>query len=189
MKTNRKTQIIQTAAKLFREKGYNAISMRDLAENLNIKASSLYNHISSKQEILAIIVMDVAESFTKHMTETVPEGISSTKKLEKIIQMHVDITIEKTDFLACMNTDWMNMEAKNLNAYIEMRDGYEQHFREIIIEGMKSGELQRRNPEIVLFSLLSTLRTLYLWYSKNKKFNKTILKNDIQQNLLKGITK
>lgn len=187
MQPNRKTEIIQTAAKLFHEKGYNAVSMRDLAADLNIKASSLYNHISSKQEILALIVMDVAECFTKHIAETVPPKKTSTEKLEEIIQMHVEITTEKTNFLACMNNDWMNMDTENRKTYVEMRDTYEQHFREIITDGMKTGELQPRNPEIVLFSLLSTLRTLYLWYSKNKKINKTILKNDINKNLLLGI--
>ena len=48
----RKEEIVKTAAKLFKEKGYSAVTMRDLATAMGIKAASLYNHINSKQEIL-----------------------------------------------------------------------------------------------------------------------------------------
>ncbi len=95
---NRKEEIVHLAAKLFKEKGYRAVSMRDLAENLGMKAASLYNHIHSKQEILALIVISTAENFTEHINEVYPKSFSAVKKLEKIIQMHVDITVQKTDF-------------------------------------------------------------------------------------------
>ena len=49
---SRKDEIIKTAAKLFKEKGYSAVTMRDIATAMGMKAASLYNHIKSKQEIL-----------------------------------------------------------------------------------------------------------------------------------------
>ena len=53
----RKQEIIQTAAKLFKEKGYSAVTMRDLASAMGMKAASLYNHINSKQQILKEIII------------------------------------------------------------------------------------------------------------------------------------
>lgn len=178
MKKDRKKEIIQTAAKLFRRKGYNAVSMRDLAQELGIKAASLYNHISSKQEILALIIINIAESFMVHITEVLPKDTNSIEKLEEIIQMHIEITVQKTDFLACMNNDWMHLDEGNRANYVDMRNNYEAKFREILQEGMAKNELEKRDPEIVLFALLSTLRTLYLWYSKNKEFDESLLKKD-----------
>ena len=55
--TDRKTEIISVAAKLFKEKGYSAVTMRDIAQAMDIKAASLYNHIKSKQEILVLIII------------------------------------------------------------------------------------------------------------------------------------
>lgn len=187
IKTKRKTQIVQTAAKLFRKKGYNAVSMRDLAEGLGIKAASLYNHISSKEQILSSIIMDVAREFTTHMEQTYPKDCSVRQKLEEIVQMHVEITILRTDALACMNNDWIHLDTENRHEYIELRDDYEAKFRAIILQGMQTGEIEKCDPDIIVFSLLSTLRTLYLWYAKNKRFDIDTLKEDITQILLLGV--
>ena len=63
----RKKQILHTAALLFKERGYSAVTMRDLAAAMDMKAASLYNHISGKQEILATIILEVAHEFTAGM--------------------------------------------------------------------------------------------------------------------------
>ncbi|PZD78684.1 TetR/AcrR family transcriptional regulator [Mesonia sp. K7] len=188
MKNNdRKEQIVKTAAQLFREKGYNAVSMRDLAKDLGIKAASLYNHISSKEAILAEVILSTARDFTEHIDNTFLEEKSSVKKLEEIIESHIDLTIEKANFVACLNNDWMHLEEKNLNDYIKMRNHYESTLRKIIIKGMNLHEIEPQNPELILFSLLSTLRTLYLWYPKNKHIEKSVLSKELKNNLLKGI--
>ena len=81
MKTeNRKAEIISVAGVLFKEKGYNAVSMRDIAQELGIKAASLYNHIKSKQEILAIIMMSIAEEFTSGMQTIVKSDLNTIEK-------------------------------------------------------------------------------------------------------------
>lgn len=189
MKIDRKKEIIHAAARLFKEKGYNAVSMRDLAQELGIKASSLYNHIASKQEILGCIVLAVAENFTEHISSIFPQEIAATQKLEAIVENHIEITLKKTDFLACMNNDWMHLDEENKQHYLRLRNAYEFKVREILDQGMKQGELKNTDLDITLFSLLSTLRTLYLWYSKNANFDEEKIKQDLTQILLSGVVK
>jgi len=185
--TDRKTEIINIAAKLFKEKGYSAVTVRDIANAMNIKAASLYNHIKSKQEILVLIIINIAEEFTNVMNEVVTANDSTVKKIERIIELHIDITFRNPDALACLNNDWMHLEDKELQYFIKMRTEYEENFRTIIKNGITKGEINQLNPEIIVFSTLSTLRTLYLWYNKNKSLNEKTLKKDIIAVLLKGI--
>ena len=55
--TDRKLEIVKTASLLFNKLGYKNVTMRVLAEEMGIKAASLYNHISSKQEILSTVII------------------------------------------------------------------------------------------------------------------------------------
>lgn len=188
MKSNRRRdEITSIAASLFKSKGYAAVSMRDIARELDIKAASLYNHITSKQEILALIVIEVAEDFTNHIDTLIDRPISSIQKLEEIIHMHVEITIEKTNALACLNSDWMHLDNTPLNYYVQMREDYEAKFRQILTAGIEKGELKTQNIEVILFSILSTLRTFYLWYPKKKELSPEQLKKEITATLLHGV--
>ncbi len=188
MKTiSRKEEIIQVASRLFYEKGYKTVSMRDIATAMDIKAASLYNHINGKQEILSEIILKVAEEFTNGMKKVVSEEISAVEKIEKVIEMHVDITVNYSEALAALNNDWMHLEKNDLLAFVKMREDYEENFRTIIKQGIDSGEIKSYHPEVILFSILSTLRTLYLWYQKRGKLDVNILKKDMVSVLIKGI--
>ena len=188
MKINdRKTEIINVAAKLFKEKGYSAVTMRDIAQAMDIKAASLYNHIKSKQEILVLIIIEIAEEFTKTMNQVVNSSETTIKKIEKIIQLHIDITLRDANALACLNNDWMHLADAELTYFIKMREDYEENFRTIVQKGLADGEIKNLNLEVIIFSTLSTLRTLYLWYGKKKSPEPAVLKSNMIQVLLNGI--
>ena len=188
MKTiSRKEEIIATASTLFYEKGFKTISMRDIASAMDIKAASLYNHIKSKQEILSIIILKVAEEFTEGMENVIAENSSAIHKIEKLVELHLAITVTHSEALASLNNDWMHLEDEDLKAFIKMRDGYEENFRRIIKQGIAAEEIKPNHPEVILFSILSTLRTLYLWNQKRGKVDVNILKKDMVSVLIKGI--
>jgi AcrR family transcriptional regulator len=186
---DRKTEIINVAARLFKEKGYSAVTVRDIAQALNIKAASLYNHITSKQEILVLIVITIAEEFTEVMEAVRQSETTAIAKIDRIIQLHIDITLRNPDALACLNNDWMHLEKEDdLKYFLKMRTDYEENFRQIVKEGIQNSEIQTHNPEVIIFSILSTLRTLYIWYNKTKSLSETTLRNDMRTVLLNGIT-
>jgi len=81
----------------------------------------------------------------------------------------------------------MHLEDKDLNYFLKMRTDYEENFRKIVKQGIASEQIKNLNQEVIIFSTLSTLRTLYLWYNKAKSLNDKVLKNDLEEILLKGI--
>ena len=186
--TDRKTEIINVSAKLFKEKGYSAVTMRDIAQAMDIKAASLYNHIKSKQEILVLIIIDIAEEFINTMNDVVNSNESTIKKIERIIQLHIDITLRNPEALACLINEWMHLTDSDLDYFITMREDYEESFRTIIKTGIANREIKNLNIEVIIFSTLSTLRTLYLWYGKKKSPNPSVLKSNMIEVLLNGIT-
>ncbi|MDT8347197.1 MAG: TetR/AcrR family transcriptional regulator [Flavobacteriaceae bacterium] len=184
----RKKQILNTAAKLFKKRGYSAVTMRDLAEALNMKAASLYNHISSKQELLATLIISLAETFTQQMQNILEQDSTSIQKIKNLIDLHIDLTLQNPDAMACLNNDWMHLE-EQLPYFIKMRQDYENQFKKLIAEGISQKQLSGRNPEILLFSLLTTLRSLPIWLPKKSSLENRQLKKELRQSLLYGIVK
>lgn len=185
--TDRKSAIVNSAARLFKEKGYSAVTMRDIAQALDIKAASLYNHIKSKQEILVLIVIEIAEEYTNTIRAIESSQATSIQKIERVIQLHIDITIKNPDALASLNNDWMHLPQEALRSFLHMREEYEAIFRRIVKKGIAEGEIKNYNAEVIIFTILSTIRTLYLWYGKKQDFNANTLKMNLKKVLLEGI--
>jgi AcrR family transcriptional regulator len=186
-KLDRKSEIIHISAKLFRERGYKAVSMRDIAKSLDIKAASLYNHIHSKQEILSLLIINIAEEFTRAMNSLQNSNETAIESLKKFIDFHIEITLRDPDAIACLNNDWMHLDKEHRIYYIKMRDEYEENVRRIVKKGINTGEIKQHNIEIIVFSMLSTLRTFYLWYGRKMNLNPTEFKESLTHVLLNGI--
>lgn len=184
----RKDEIIRTAAKLFKEKGYSAVTMRDLATEMGMKAASLYNHINSKQEILKEIIISLAEEFTSGLQEIQKSNKSNIDKLKDVVELHVNITSKNTYGMASLNNDWMHLEEK-LEYYLQLRSNYEDEFRNVLQQGVKNNEIIKGNIEVMLFSILSTLRSLYLWIPKKEDLNPEELSQQLSEVLINGINK
>ncbi len=187
-KLSRKQEIITVASKLFKEKGYSAVTMRDIAKAMGIKAASLYNHINSKQEILTYIIISLAEEFTQGMNSIKLSNKNSIEKLKQIVSLHINITINNTNGMASLNNDWMHLKDQK-DYYLTLRVNYENSFRDIINKGIKKKEIINLNPDIMLFSILSTLRSLYLWIPKKEDLDPNELATSLSNVLLNGINR
>ncbi len=184
----RRDEIIKQAGLLFSLKGYSAVSMRDIAKAVDIKASSLYNHLPSKQAILEAIVLNLANTFVNHIHDVNQNPSFSTRqKLSEIIQQHIDLSLQQPENLAVLNTEWIHLNGEALDKFKAKRFTYEQELREIIKNGIQEQSITKRDPEVILFSILSTLRTLNLWVAKRKHLTVEDLKADLETILLYGI--
>ena len=186
--TKSKREIIkECAAQLFRKKGYKATSMRDLAQSVGMEAASLYNHISSKQEIFQELLLTMADMFTVGMEEINNSSHTAITKIEKLISMHVRFAIDHTDSISLITHEWVHLEDEARENFIRLRDSYEHKFEQIIKDCITEGTFTKVDPEIALFSILSTLRWLYSWYSKNRNHNPVELEKEMIHCLIDGL--
>lgn len=185
--TNRKESISACAARLFRKRGYQATSMRDIAEAEQIKAASIYNHFKSKQEILSSLLLRMAHHFTQGMRVVRISGADPLGQLEQLVRLHVRLTVAHTDAIALIAGEWIHLEDPHLQEYRGMRDAYEHDFKEILEAGKKAGLIKEVDTDIALFSILSSLRWLYSWYSRNRDYEPGKLAEQMIATLLAGI--
>jgi len=186
---SRKEEIKSAAARLFRKKGYSATSMRDIATAVGIKAASIYNHFKGKQDLLQDLLLNIAHLFEKGMAEIESSSLPPAEKMEKLIALHVRLTVEHADAIALIAGEWMHLKDPVLTEYVTIRNTYEQDFKSIIEAGKTDGYFKDHDTEIILFSILSTMRWLYTWYSRHKSYNQVELEKQMTDCLLNGIKK
>ena len=133
----KKDAITQKAAGLFRKKGFASTSMRELAESIGVEASSLYNHIGSKNELLQTLCFKVANDFTVSLTEIEKKGISTVLKLQEVIRFHIEMMLNNHDEVYVANHEWKQLQEPFLSNFLLQRNSYEGRLVEIIKTGIK----------------------------------------------------
>lgn len=186
---SKKDIILKKAALLFKTKGFNAASMRELAEAVGVEAPSLYNHIGSKSELLQAICFKVAIEFTTQLDETENINTGITNKIELIIRFHITMMLEEFDEVFVANHEWKHLQEPFLSNFLNQRRGYEKKLVTLIEEGIKKKELKNINPYVVVLTLLSAVRGLEFWQRHKKNISTKVLEDDMVAHLLNGITK
>jgi AcrR family transcriptional regulator len=180
--------ILDTAADLFRTTSYSQVSMRSIALKLNVKAASLYNHISSKDEILESIIFSLVEVFMETIQKTKLSNKSTNEKLKEIINTHIDIAVKNPNSFATLNNDWMFLKETKRSEFIKSRSSYEADLENILIEGIRKNEIKNVNTKIMIYQMLSSLRNIHLWNRKNKLTSEE-LKKELPKLILTGLMK
>jgi TetR/AcrR family transcriptional regulator, cholesterol catabolism regulator len=157
----KKQEIFAEAARLFQEKGYNAASMRDLAERVHLKASSLYSHIRKKEEILQKICFDHAGEFTRGMAKVEKMQTSPAGKVRELLSLHIRTALEDPTAVTVFSDEWKHLEEPFLSQFLDLRRDYEQRFLLIIEEGIRQGQFRAVEPRTALYTLLSAIRWLH----------------------------
>ncbi len=186
-KNNTRSIISAEAAKLFKEKGFGGSTMRDLAEKVGIEAASIYNHFRSKDEILETICMDIAQKFDEQLTIIEKEKISYPEKIEALIAFHVQMIIEDANAVSVLNNDWKFLSEEKIIDFKERRNNYEKRFAALISKGIAAGSFRKLNVSIALFTILSSLRWVELWYKPSRGVSKEDLAKDISAILMNGV--
>jgi len=184
---NKRDEIREAAARLFRDKGYRATSMRDLAEAVELKASSIYNHFLSKEDILRQICFDNAQRFLNGLIEVENMDAPADEKLRVLIHLHILIATEDVTSVIAFNDDWRHLEEPHLSEFVAIRRNYEQRFRAIIEEGVRSGVLKPLDPLIATYTIFSSMRWLYDWFKQGKKITTQDLEYNITELLMEGL--
>ncbi|HPI92009.1 MAG TPA: TetR/AcrR family transcriptional regulator [Deltaproteobacteria bacterium] len=159
-------KILNAALKLSNQKGFAAMSLRDLSREAGLSMGALYTYFTSKEELLHMIQRQSAVVMQVLIDQI--EGIDNPRaKLKTAIRAHL--------FLSEILREWFYfsyMEAKNLakeeqKKAIESELFTEKIFIDILKQGQKTGDFREFNTELVGGVIKAMLQE---WYLKRWKY-------------------
>ncbi|WP_242692009.1 TetR/AcrR family transcriptional regulator [Aridibaculum aurantiacum] len=184
---SRKELIIEKAASLFKEKGFKATSMRDLAEALGIEAASLYNHISSKNELLHSICLQVAQRFFSKMEAVMASAEDPSGKLETILRFHIQEMVQRYDEVYVSDREWRHLSEPQLTDYKAMRRNYRQQFTMLIEAGIAAGRIKPIDAPTAVLILLHAISGIESWHRSKRKIDPQALEENMITILISGL--
>ena len=187
---SRKEQVIRKAAELFREKGYAASSMRDLAQKLGIEAASLYSHIKSKEEILHSLCFDMAAEFRKSLVEVEKLNVAASERLRLGIIGHVEVMAKDLTASAVFMNEHRHLSQPFLRDFLLLRINYINRFKAIIELGVKNNEFKSTiNTKLAVMTLFSSLNWMPQWYDPGSLIQPKELGQQLSDMLVNGLKK
>ncbi|AXY76919.1 TetR/AcrR family transcriptional regulator [Paraflavitalea soli] len=187
--STRKEVIIAEAAKLFREKGFSATSMRDLAEHVGVEAASLYNHISSKAEILQEICFKVANQFMSHIEQVDNSQRSAIAKIEEILRFHIRQMVEHYEEVYVSDREWKHLTEPYMQNMQSQRRAYRQKIALVIEEGIRKGEIKHIDAPTAVLIMLHAVSGIESWHRSTKKIEGNVLEDNMVMILVEGLKK
>ena len=185
----RREQIIATALEIIRTQGYLGTSMRDIASALQIEASSLYNHIKSKEEILLDTCFGMAEKFLTGIAEVNDIYFNAEEKLAMAVRNHIGILTQNLDASWVFIHEWRNLNGDKKPEFIALRDQYEQAFLSILQNGEDEGLFKEVNNKFAVLTILSSLNWVVEWYKPNGEMTAQQIAEKLTEFILQGLKK
>lgn len=188
--STRKESITLAAARLFREKGFSATGMRDLAGDVGVEAASLYNHIRSKSELLQEICFRIANQFTAQLNELeADKSMASLDKVEAVLRFHIRMWVEKLDEVLVTTNESRHLEEPYLSTFLNERRIYVRRLETIVEDGIRKGQVRKIEPYVAVLTLMSAVRGIEFWHRTKKNVTAQQLEESMVSNLIAGLKK
>ncbi len=165
-------RILDCAARLFRQKGYGATSLRDIAAESGMKAGSLYYHFASKDEI----VVDVLNIGVQRVTDAVraavaalPESASLSAVIDTAVRAHLRALHEADDYTSANVRIFGQVPAVVRAGHLAVRHTYEEYWLKLLTSAKAKGDMRPdANPHLLLPLIIGGLNATLEWFDPKR---------------------
>jgi AcrR family transcriptional regulator len=163
---DRREEVYAAALRLFREKGYHATSMQDIAAAVGLYKGSLYHYIDGKEELLARVFergMGALLADVERIAADTACGPSA--QLRRIVEAHVEAVANNLDALTVYLHEWRALAGESLINVRAQRERYTRLVSDIVARGVQAGEFRVSDVRIATLGVLGMCNWLCQWYS------------------------
>jgi AcrR family transcriptional regulator len=194
VETSRRRAIEDVASDLFREHGYAATSIRDIARALSMQGPSLYAHVTSKEEVLWAIVDRAATRFELAADRAEAEAErhrpgDPIEALAGLVRAHVGVVTDDVGEASVFVHERRALGVERRAAVLERRDAYEERFRQRIREGISIGAFELTDASLAATVLLTALNGVATWFDPEGRLGRDRVADhlvDLSMRMLSG---
>jgi len=154
----------EAALTLFAERGYHGTALRDIAGELGIRTPSLYNHISSKQELLRGILRETTELVWADFEAAIADIDDVIERLRRAVVAYALRHATHRREALIVNRDVACLDEPARSEIMAVRRRHERAIRQIIAEGNAQGAFAVQTPFLASFGILEMCVSVARWF-------------------------
>lgn len=159
---NRQSELLDAAARLFRDKGYAGTTMRDIAAATGMLAGSIYYHFPNKDALLIAVYTEGVRRITAAVAFAVDRAEGAWPRLEAACVAHLEHLLARSDYASVViRVHPQEFPPRTAQKLRTLRDGYENWFRRLC------GDLplpREADADELRLMLLGALNSAATWY-------------------------
>jgi AcrR family transcriptional regulator len=160
-------QILEVAAQIFREKGFHAASMQEIADAVNLRKASLYHHVSSKQEILLELLNQAMDSLIESTQNLFSQNKSPEDRLTEAIHEYLGALVTHPDLANVLLLEFRSLDLELQEKHKPRRDHFEKLWRGLIQEGIEKGVFRPMDASIATKILFGSMHWAITWFRQD----------------------
>lgn len=166
MALTKEQEIITIAAHLFKEKGYRATTLEDIAAAVGMLKGSLYYYIQSKEELLYLVVREPVQQAHQKLAEIVASAAPVKAKIAQAVANHLTLFHQHYPHMAVYLHDYHHLIQKLQQESMETPKHYQRLWATLLQQGIDAGELRADlDVKVSGYAILGMCNWVYRWYN------------------------
>lgn len=183
----REAALLEAATRLFRERGFHATSMQDLAEALGMNRGSLYHYIDSKDDLLWTIVSDALARLESSAGAELTAEAPGAARLRRAIRAHLRTAADEPDPLSLLQVEVRSLTPARREELLDRRDAYEALWRRAVADAIEEGEFRAVDVRLATITVLSACNWFTQWYRPGGPLSVDEIAESMTELLLAGL--
>lgn len=168
-KEERRNEIIETAGKLFEEKGYEQTQVQDIVNEIGVAKGLFYYYFKSKDEVMEELADRYADAIIDAVNKLIDKDISTFDKINRIFQIFIDSAEKKFGiFMGILN---VKNGKTHERIFFNVGKKMVPLVTELILSGNDNGECNCSDPEFITEFLVSGLFNIMNQISPDEKID------------------
>lgn len=161
---NRRDALLRVCARLFREKGFDGTTIRDISNAAGMHSGSPFYHFPNKQEmLLAVMEQGLAEGLRRSET-VLAERLAPEEKFRRLVRVHLGTLLEDgNDFIPVLLYDWRSLTPANRRRVIALKDRYDALWQRMLEELARAGRISG-DAQLARLLVLGAVNWAAQWY-------------------------
>jgi AcrR family transcriptional regulator len=190
MALSKEQEIIAVAARLFKEKGYRATTLEDIAVAVGMLKGSLYYYIQSKEELLYIVIREPVRQAYNKLEEIVHAELPIKVKIAQAVANHLTLFHQHYPHMAVYLHDYHHLMQKLQKDVIETPKHYQRLWATLLQQGIDTGELRADlNVKVTGYAILGMCNWVYRWYNPDGKLSAEAIAEIFTTLILNGLSR